>query len=175
MLDILIHKRINKSNLPPNPPKPVLAVVVVDLAPNPPKPVPNAEGWAVFAVPKPPNRDGAEVVAGAVAPNPPKVPKPVLPPIVLFVGAVDPKPNADVEAGVAPNPPVLAPNPKLVVPGVLNVLVKFPPLVPNPLACGCCCCCGCCWVAVCVPNMDVVEVAGVLKPNVPVPLPNPAK
>lgn len=67
-------------------------------------------------------------------PNPPKDPK--LEPPIEEVGAVDPKPKADVEAaGVAPNP-VLVPNPKL-FDGVLNVLVvDVAAGAPNPVAAG---------------------------------------
>lgn len=122
----------------------------------------------------PPNRDGAEAVAGAA--NPPKPPK-LLPPMVL-VGAVAPKPNAEVEVvGCAPNP-APAPKPKL-EPGVLKVLVVLvagvlpkpdagagvPKAAPAPNPVG--------WAAG-VPKRDWVEVAGVLKPKVP-GVPNPAE
>lgn len=92
-------------------PNPVTLLVVIGLTPNPLKPavpVPNVD-CCVLDVPNPENNDGADVVA--FEPKPPKPPK-VEPPILL-VGAVDPKPNADVDAAaVVPNPPVLVPNPK---------------------------------------------------------------
>jgi hypothetical protein len=119
----------------PKPPKPVLTPVA-GLVPKPPNPpvVPNELCCWGFAVLKPPNKEGADVV-GAEMLKPPKPPKPV--PLIVLVGAAEPKPNADVEAvGVVPKAPPLLPNPKLEA-GVLKVVVAVvEDVAPKPVAAG---------------------------------------
>lgn len=150
----------------PNPPNPVVTLVVVDLLPKTPKPVgvPKFVG-AVLVVLNPPNRLEADVVV--VVPNPLKPPKlnvvvvaapnplkPVVEAGVLPKVEVVPNPVVAEDAGVLPKAGV---EPKALVDAAPNVGADPKPVagvLPNPV------------VGV-LPNPVAVGV-----PN-PVPVPNP--